>query len=163
MIAFVDDHRGAHGVEPICQVLPNAPSTYHSHAARRANPSLLPARAKGDAALMPKIACVFAENFEVYGVRKVWRQLNREGQDVARCTVERLMKAIGLQGVIRGKPVTTTISDKAAPCPQDHVNRQFKASRPDVPWVSGLTYVPTWAGFVNVAYVIDTSARRIVG
>ena len=115
MIAFIDDHRGEHGVEPICAVLPIAPSTYHSHAARRADPSLLPRRATRDAGLMPLIARVFEENFEVYGVRKVWRQLQREGQEVARCTIERLMQSMGLQGVIRGKPVKTTISDKAAP------------------------------------------------
>jgi transposase InsO family protein len=152
-----------HGVEPICAVLPIAPSTYHSHAARRADPSRLPARAKRDAGLMPEIARVFDENFQVYGVRKVWRQLKREGREVARCTVERLMQSMGLQGVIRGKPVRTTISDKAAPCPLDHVNRQFQAPRPNALWVSDFTYVATWAGFVYVAFVIDTFARRIVG
>ena len=163
MIAFIDDHREEHGVEPICAVLPIAPSTYHNHAARRADPLLLPARAKRDAALMPQIARVFEENFEVYGARKVWRQLQREGQDVARCTVERLMQSMGLQGVIRGKPVKTTISDKALPCPRDHVNRQFKAPRPNALWVSDFTYVATWAGFVYVAFIIDVYARRIVG
>jgi putative transposase len=163
MIAFIDDHRGEHGVEPICAVLPIAPSTYHSHAARRADPSLLPRRATRDAGLMPLIARVFEENFEVYGVRKVWRQLQREGQEVARCTIERLMQSMDLQGVIRGKPVKTTISDKAAPCPLDHVNRQFQAPRPNALWVSDFTYVATWAGFVYVAFVIDTYARRIVG
>ena len=163
MIAFIDDHRGEHGVEPICAVLPIAPSTYHSHAARRADASLLPRRAMRDAGLMPLVARVFEENFEVYGVRKVWRQLQREGQEVARCTIERLMQSMGLQGVIRGKPVKTTISDKAAPCPLDHVNRQFQAPRPNALWVSDFTYVATWAGFVYVAFVIDTYARRIVG
>ena len=163
MIAFIDDHRRAHGVEPICDVLPIAPSTYHSHAARRADPSRLPARAKRDARLMSEIARVFEENFQVYGVRKVWRQLRREGQEVARCTVGRLMQTMGLQGVIRGKPVRTTISDKTAPCPLDHVNRQFQAPRPNALWVSDFTYVATWAGFVYVAFVIDTYARRIVG
>jgi transposase InsO family protein len=163
MIEFIDDHRGAYGVEPICGVLPIAPSTYRTHAARRADPSRLPARAKRDASLMPEIARVFEENFQVYGVRKVWRQLRREGQEVARCTVGRLMKTIGLQGVIRGKPVRTTISDRAAPCPLDHVNRQFQAPRPNALWVSDFTYVATWAGFVYVAFVIDTYARRIVG
>ena len=163
MIALIDDHRGEHGVEPICAVLPIAPSTYHSHAARRADPSLLPRRATRDAGLMPLIARVFEENFEVYGVRKVWRQLQREGQEVARCTIERLMQSMGLQGVIRGKPVKTTISDKAAACPLDHVNRQFQAPRPNALWVSDFTYVATWAGFVYVAFVIDTYARRIVG
>ena len=163
MIAFIDDHRRAYGVEPICEVLPIAPSTYHTHAARRADPSRLPARAKRDAGLMPEIARVFEENFQVYGVRKVWRQLRREGREVARCTVGRLMRTMGLQGVVRGKPVRTTISDKAAPCPLDHVNRQFKTPRPNALWVSDFTYVATWAGFVYVAFVIDTFARRIVG
>jgi len=163
MIAFIDDHRGAYGVEPICAVLPIAPSTYHRHAARRADPSLLPARAKRDARLMPEIARVFEANFQVYGVRKVWRQLRRDGQDVARCTVGRLMKTPGLQGVVRGKPVRITISDKAAPYPLDHVNRQFQAARPNALWVSDFTYVATWAGFVYVAFVIDTFTRRIVG
>ena len=163
MIAFIDDHRRAYGVEPICEVLPIAPSTYHTHAARRADPSRLPARAKRDAGLMPEIARVFEENFQVYGVRKVWRQLRREGREVARCTVGRLMRTMGLQDVVRGKPVRTTISDKAAPCPLDHVNRQFKAPRPNALWVSDFTYVATWAGFVYVAFVIDTFARRIVG
>ena len=114
-------------------------------------------------ALTPEIARVFAENFEVYGVRKVWRQLQRESFDVARCTVERLMRGMGLRGVIRGKPVRTTISDKAAPCPLDHVNRQFHAPRPNALWVSDFTYVSTWTGFVYVAFVIDAYARRIVG
>jgi transposase InsO family protein len=163
MIAFIDDHRGAHGVEPICKVLPIAPSTYRAQAARRRDPAKLPDRAKRDAALMPEIARVFEENFRVYGVRKVWRQLKREGHDQARCTVARLMRGMGLQGVIRGKPVRTTISDKAAPCPLDHVNRQFKAPRPNVLWVSDFTYVATWSGFVYVAFIIDAYARRIVG
>ena len=163
MIAFIDDHREVHGVEPICRVLPIAPSTYHAHVAKRANPENLSARARRDMALKPEIARVFAENFEVYGVRKVWRQLQRESFDVARCTVERLMRGMGLQGVIRGKPVRTTISDKAAPCPLDHVNRQFHAPRPNALWVSDFTYVSTWTGFVYVAFVIDVYARRIVG
>jgi transposase InsO family protein len=163
MIAFIDDHREVHGVEPICKVLPIAPSTYHAHVAKRANPENLSARARRDMALKPEIARVFAENFEVYGVRKVWRQLQRESFDVARCTVERLMRGMGLQGVIRGKPVRTTISDKAAPCPLDHVNRQFHAPRPNALWVSDFTYVSTWTGFVYIAFVIDVYARRIVG
>ena len=163
MIAFIDDHREAHGVEPICKVLPIAPSTYHAHVAKRANPEKLSARVRRDMALKPEIARVFAENFEVYGVRKVWRQLQRESFDVARCTVERLMRGMGLQGAIRGKPVRTTISDKAAPCPLDHVNRQFHAPRPNALWVSDFTYVSTWTGFVYVAFIIDVYARRIVG
>jgi transposase InsO family protein len=163
MIAFIDDHREVHGVEPICKVLPIAPSTYYAHAAKRADPEKLSERARRDMALQPEIARVFAENFEVYGARKVWRQLQRESFDVARCTVERLMRGMGLQGVIRGKPVRTTISDKAAPCPLDHVNRQFHAPRPNALWVSDFTYVSTWTGFVYVAFVIDVYARRIVG
>ncbi len=163
MIAFIDDHYGQHGVEPICKVLPIAPSTYHDHAAKRADPGKLSARARRDAALTPEIRRVFAANFKVYGVRKVWRQLGREGLVIARCTVERLMRNLGLQGVIRGKSIRTTISDKAVPCPRDHVNRQFNAPRPNPLWVSDFTYVSTWAGFVYVAFVIDTFARRIVG
>ncbi|MFN7593980.1 MAG: IS3 family transposase [bacterium] len=163
MISFIDDHRGAHGVEPICKVLPIAPSTYRDHAAKRADPAKLSLRARQDLALQPEIARVFAANFEVYGARKVWLQLNREGLAVARCTVARLMRGMGLRGVIRGKPIRTTFSDKAAPCPADHVNRQFHAPRPNVLWVSDFTYVSTWTGFVYVAFVIDTYARRIVG
>ena len=163
MIAFIDDHREVHGVEPICKVLPIAPSTYHAHVAKRVDPERLSARAKQDMALKPEIARVFTENFEVYGARKVWRQLNREGVAVARCTVERLMQDMGLQGVVRGKPVRTTVSDKATPCPLDHVNRQFHAPMPNVLWLSDFTYVSTWAGFVYVAFVIDAYARRIVG
>lgn len=163
MISFIDDHREVYGVEPICKVLPIAPSTYRVQAARRRDPAKLPARAGRDAALMPEIARVFEENFRVYGVRKVWRQLKREGHDPARCTVARLMRSMGLQGVIRGKPARTTISDKAAPCPLDHVNRQFKAPRPNALWVSDFTYVATWSGFAYVAFIIDAYARRIVG
>ena len=149
MIAFIDDYRGAHGVEPICKVLPIAPSTYHDYVAKRVDPSRLSARAKRDEALKVEVRRVFEENFRVYGVRKVWRQLQREGVDIARCTVERLMRRMGLQGVIRGKPVRTTISDKAAPCPLDHVNRLFHAPRPNVLWVSDFTYGaprPGWSG-----------------
>ncbi|MGA6998832.1 MAG: IS3 family transposase [Pseudolabrys sp.] len=163
MIAFIDDHRGAHGVEPICKVLPIAPSTYHAHVAKRRDPAKLSARARQDATLKIEVRRVFDENFRVYGVRKVWRQLKREGFDVARCTVSRLMRDMGLQGIIRGKSVKTTVSDKAAPCPLDHVNRQFKAPRPNVLWLSDFTYVATWTGFVYVAFVIDAYARRIVG
>ena len=129
MIAFIDDNRDVYGVEPICRVLPIAPSTYHERVAQRQDPARLSARARQDVALKPEIARVFAENFAVYGVRKVWRQMMREGFAVARCTVERLMRDMGLAGVIRGKPVRTTISDKAAPCPLDHVNRQFVLRR----------------------------------
>jgi len=143
MIGFIDDHRDAYGVEPICKVLPIAPSTYRAQAARRRDPAKLPARTRQHAALMPEIARVFEENFRVFGVRKVWRQLKREDNDLARRTVARLMRGMGLQGVIRGKPVRTTISDKSAPFPLDHVNRQFKAPRPNALWVSDFTYVAT--------------------
>ena len=163
MIAFIDEHRAVYGVEPICKVLPIAPSTYHSHAARRADPGKLPARTRRDAALKVEIRRVFEENFRVYGVRKVWRQLGRDGIVVARCTVARLMRSMGLQGVVRGKPIRTTISDSARPCPLDRVNRQFAAPRPNALWVSDFTYVATWVGFVCVAFVIDAYARRIVG
>ncbi|WP_404713656.1 IS3 family transposase [Sphingomonas sp. MMS24-J13] len=160
MITFIDDNRGTYGVEPICRVLPIAPSTYHERVAQRQDPTRLSARARQDVALKPEIARVFAETFAVYGVRKVWR---REGVSVARCTVERLMREMSLAGVIRGKPVRTTISDKAAPCPLDRVNRQFHAPAPNRLWVSDFTYVATWSGFVYVAFVIDVYARYIVG
>jgi putative transposase len=163
MIAFIDDHREVFGVEPICKVLPIAPSTYHDHVAKRVDPSKLSIRAKRDLGLKPEIRRVLAENFEVYGARKVWRQLNREGVKVARCTIGRLMVDLGLQGVIRRKPVRTTLQDKAAACPQDHVNLQFHAPAPNMLWLSDFTYVSTWSGFVYVAFVIDAYARRIVG
>jgi putative transposase len=163
MKAFIDEHRLEYGVEPICKVLPIAPSTYYAHAARKADPGLRSHRAKSDEVLSPEVERVWDENFQVYGVRKVWRQLRRERFDVARCTVERLMKRLGLRGVIRGKTVRTTVSDPNAPCPLDHVKRQFKADRPNALWVSDFTYVSTWQGFVYVAFVIDVFARRIVG
>jgi len=163
MIAFIDAHRAVHGVEPICRVLPIAPSTYHAHAARRADPSKAPARVQSDAELRGAIRRVWDANFQVYGVRKVWRQLRRERLDVARCTVARLMRRMGLKGATRGKAVRTTLSDRAAPCPLDRVNRQFQAPRPNALWVADFTYVATWQGFVYVAFVIDTFARRIVG
>ncbi len=163
MIAFIDENRDAHGVEPICRVLTIAPSTSWVHAERRADPSRIADRHRRDAALRPKIQAVFDANFRVYGARKVWRQLKRQGEDVARCTVEHLMRGMGLAGAIRGKAVKTTVSDKAAPCPLDRVNRQFGADRPNALWVSDFTYVSTWIGFVYVAFVIDVFARRIVG
>jgi putative transposase len=136
MIAFIDEHRAVHGVEPICKVLPIAPSTYHSHAARRTDPSKAPARWRSDAELSGAIRRIWDENFQVYGVRKVWRQLRREGIDVARCTVARLMKRMGLKGATRGKAVRTTVSDRAVPCPADRVNRQFQAPCPNALWVA---------------------------
>jgi transposase InsO family protein len=163
MTAFIDEHRDVYGVEPICRVLPIAPSTYHERVAQRRDPERLSPRARRDQGLKPEVVRVFAENFGVYGVRKVWRQVNREGFAVARCTIERLMRELGLQGVIRGKPVRTTISNTTAACPLDHVNRQFHAPAPNMLWVSDFTYVATWAGFVYVAFVIDVYARYIVG
>jgi putative transposase len=148
MITFIDDNRASYGVEPICRALPIAPSTYHERVAQRQDPTRLSARARQDVALVPEIARVFTENFAVYSVRKAWRQMMREGHPIARCTVERLMREMGLAGVIRGKPVRTTISDKAAPCPLDHVNRQFHAPAPNRLWASDFTYIETWAGFV---------------
>jgi transposase InsO family protein len=163
MKAFIDEYRDAFGIEPICRVLPIAPSTYHTHAARRADPSRMSARAQRDAGLRSEIRRVWEENFQVYGVRKVWRQLLRERFEIARCTVARLMREMGLAGVVRGKSVKTTVSDRSTPCPEDRVNRQFQAPRPNALWVSDFTYVATWAGFVYVAFVIDAYARRIVG
>ena len=162
MIAFIEENRDI-GVEPICKHLPIAPSTVYDHMAKRANPDLLSDRAKRDKALRPGIERVWEQNYKVYGVRKVWHQMRREGLDVARCTVARLMNDMGLEGVIRGKKARTTIPDKALPCPLDKGNRQVKASAPDVLWVSDFTYAATWQGVVCVASVIDAFARRIVG
>ena len=163
MKAFIDDHHEAYGVEPICRVLPIAPSTWYEHAARKASPQRRSLREQRDEQLCAAIRQVWEDNFEVYGVRKVWKQLLRQGFDVARCTVERLMRRLGLKGVIRGKTKRTTVSDRAAPCPLDHVNRQFHAERPNALWVSDFTYVSTWQGVAYVAFVIDVYARRIVG
>ena len=163
MRAFIDQHCERFGVEPICKLLQVAPSAYWRHAARQRDPSLLSNRARRDVFLIPHIQRVWQANFQVYGADKIWRQLQREGIQVARCTVERLMRQQGLRGVRRGKVVRTTFGDTAAPCPLDRVNRQFKADRPNQLWVSDFTYVPTWAGFVYVAFVIDVFARRIVG
>jgi transposase InsO family protein len=163
MTAFVDAHRQEYGVEPICRLLEIAPSAYHERVRKRREPRRRSAREQRDDVLKPEILRVFNENFEVYGVRKIWRQMRREGFSVARCTIERLMRDLGLQGVIRGKPKRTTVSGKSAPCPLDRVNRQFKAPAPNRLWVSDFTYVATWAGFVYVAFVIDVFARYIVG
>jgi len=163
MIAVIDDHREVYGVEPVCRMLRIAPSTYHAHVAQRADPSKASPRTQRDLALVEQIRRVHAANFEVYGARKVWRQLAREGTVVARCTVERLMRRMGLRGTVRGKETRTTIADKAAPCPADKVNRHFRAAQPNALWVSDFTYVATWQGFVYVAFVIDVFARRILG
>ena len=162
MIGFIDDNRAAYGVEPICRVLPIAPSTYHARVAQRADPAKASARARRDVGLRAEIRRVFEANFRVYGVRKVWRQLGREGVSAARCTVARLMRQMGLRGVVRGKETRTTIAGKA-PCPADRVNRRFRAARPNLLWLADFTYVGTWQGFVYVAFVIDAFARRIVG
>ena len=163
MKGFIDQHRDTYGVEPICKVLQIAPSGYRRYAACQRNPSLRSVRTQHDDGLMPQIERVWQSNMQVYGVDKVWHQLNREGIDVARCTVERLMKRLGLAGARRGKVVRTIIPDKAVPCPLDRVNRQFRADRPNQLWVSDFTYVSTWQGWLYVAFVIDVFARRIVG
>jgi len=161
--SFVDEHRDAFGVEPICRQLQIAPSGYRRHVALRRNPEQCSQRVRRDEALIPEIERVWQVNLQVYGAEKVWRQLNREGVVVARCTVERLMRRQGLRGVVRGKVVRTTITDSKAACPLDRVNRQFKAERPNQLWVSDFTYVSTWQGWLYVAFVIDVFARRIVG
>jgi len=158
MTAFIDVHREEYGVEPICAVLPIAPSTYYAKKSRP--PS---ARTLRDNDLAVKIIRVYEENFSVYGPRKVWRQLRREGTVVARCTVERLMRALGLKGVVRGKSWKTTFPDLFAPRPLDLVERDFTATSPNRLWVADLTYVRTWSGFVYVAFVIDAYSRRILG
>lgn len=163
MTRFLDEHRPVDGVEPICNALQIAPSTDYLHAARRADPEQRSVRTQRDEVLMAQIQRVWEENFQVDGVRKIWRQLHREGLVVARCTVARLMRQMGLKGVVRGQPVKTTIRDKAVACPGDLVNRHFQAERPNALWVSDLTDVSTWQGFVDVAFVIDVFARCIVG
>jgi transposase InsO family protein len=164
MVRFIDDHREKFGVEPICGVLPIAPSVYYEHKMRQRSPERRPARARRDEALCEQIGRVWRENHEVYGPRKVWRQMKREQLSVARCTVERLMRHLGLQGAVRGRKFkVTTIADAAAQRPADLVTRQFKASHPNQLWVADLTYVATWRGFVYVAFVIDVFSRRIVG
>ena len=163
MVSFIDEHRDEYGVEPICAQLPIAPSTYYEHKARESDPGRLPPRVQRDRELSDEIQRVWDENFCVYGARKVWRQLNREQFAVARCTVERLMRILGLQGVVRGQTCRTTVSDNTADRPPDLVQRQFTATRPNQLWVADITFVATWAGFVYVAFVVDVFARRIVG
>jgi putative transposase len=163
MISFIDQHRSEYGVEPICAQLPIAPSTYYEHKAREAEPERAPPRVRRDVELSSDIRRIYEENFQVYGARKVWRQLGREQVTVARCTVERLMRSLGLQGVMRGRKRRTTISEEKAFLPVDRVKRQFTAKRPNELWVADFTYVATWAGFVYVAFVIDVFARRIIG
>ena len=163
MVRFIDDYRAEYGVEPICKVLPIAPSTYYAHKACETDPTQRSARARRDEKLRVEIRRVWDENYQVYGVRKVWRQLYRERIYVARCTVARLMKEMGLSGVVRGRRKKTTIPADLAERPTDLVDRNFKADRPNQLWVADLTYVATWRGFVYVAFVIDVFSRMIVG
>lgn len=163
MVAFIDQHRESFGVESICRQLPIAPSVYYEQKARQRDPELIPARQRLDAALREEVKRVFVQSRCRYGARKVWLQLAREGVQVARCTVERLMRLEGLQGVTRGGTKRTTIADELAERPDDLVKRDFTASRPNALWVSDITYVRTVAGFVYVAFVIDAFARGIVG
>jgi transposase InsO family protein len=163
MVAYIDQHKDRFGVEPICDVLPIAPSTYYEQKGREREPDRRPPRAKRDETLKAEIRRVWDENFRVYGAHKVWKQLNREEVQVARCTVERLMRELGLRGVVRGRRVKTTIPDELADRRQDRVNRTFTVSRPNALWVADLTYVATWRGLVYTAFVIDAFARRIVG
>jgi transposase InsO family protein len=164
MVEFIDEHRSVYGVEPICAVLPIAPATYYQHRGWQRQPERRSARARRDVELRVEIRRVWDENFAVYGAEKVWRQLRREGLEVARCTVERLMRAMGLRGAVRGRAFTvTTVTDEATRRPSDLVERDFRADRPNQLWVADLTYVATWAGFVYVAFVIDAFSRAIVG
>jgi transposase InsO family protein len=163
MVAFIDEHRDGQGVESICKTLPIAPSTYYEQKAKRADPMKRSSRQKRDATLRDAIKRVWEVNYSVYGVRKVWHQLKREGYEVARCTVERLMHQMGLQGVVRGKKKRTTIASDKDIRPLDLVRREFHADRPNQLWVADFTYVATWAGFVFVAFVIDVFSRMIVG
>jgi len=158
----VDALRAEHGVGPVCHELDIAPSTYYRHQQHRRHPERRSLREQRDDLLKTEIQRVYDENHSVYGIRKVWRQLLREHISVARCTVARLMKAMGLTGVLRGKKVRTTISRKDAAA-GDRVNRQFVAERPDQLWVADFTYVSTWQGFAYVAFIIDVFAGRIVG
>ena len=163
-MAFIDDHRDTYGVEPICKILPIAPSTYYEQKARQADPGRLPPRVRRDAWLRDEIQRVWDENLQVYGARKVWIQLNRELIQVARCTTERLMRQLGLQGARRGRRVKiTTIADESAHRSPDLVKRDFTAARPNQLWVADLTYVVSWERFVYVAFVIDVFSRMIVG
>ena len=163
MISFIDEHRGVFGVGPICRVLGIASSTYYARVAITRDPDLASDRAKQDKEDGTEIKRIFDASGKRYGARKVWHALRREGRSIARCTVERLMRAMGLQGVVRGKKVITTNPDTSQPCPDDRVNREFVAHRPNQLWVSDFTYVSSWQGTVYVAFVIDVFARKIVG
>jgi putative transposase len=161
--SFIDEQRSRFGVEPLCKALQCAPSAYRRHALRQRDPSLRSERAKRDEQLSERVLNLWRVNHSVYGADKVWQQMRRERIEVARCTVERLMQRLGIQGVRRGKTQRTTRPDPKQLCPLDRVNRQFVAERPNQLWVADFTYVSTWQGFVYVAFVIDVFARRIVG
>jgi putative transposase len=164
MVSFIDDHRKAYGVEPICRVLPIAPSTYYRRKAEQRDPAKRSARAQHDENLRAIIRRIWEEHHRVYGPRKVWKQMGRENLRVARCRVRRLMREMGLAGAVRGRAwTTTTESTPNAERPTDLVDRHFTATRPNQLWVADFTYVATWRGFVYVAFVIDVFARRIVG
>jgi transposase InsO family protein len=163
VMSFIDSHREELGIEPICRELAVAPSSYHEHAVRLADPGKRSVRARRDDEIKEQIKRVHDNSSGLYGTRKVWHQMRREGIKVAKCTVERPMRAMGLVGVRRGKTTITTVSNPKAACPLDKVNREFKVSRPNALWVVDFTYVHTWAGFAYVAFVIDACARRIVG
>lgn len=163
MVGFIDQHRELYGVEPICKVLPIAPSTYHRCKLLEQCPDQRSIRARRDEWLMSEIQRVWEESHGNYGARKVWKQLTRESIPAARCSVERLMKQLGLTGVRRGKRCITTLPDESAHKPQDLVQREFTAQRPNQLWVADITYVATWSGFVYVAFVVDVFSRYIVG
>lgn len=163
MVTFIDSSRSCYGVESICRVLPIAPSTYYDHKQKESNPKIRSDRAKMDEVLKLEIFRVWDTNFRVYGVRKIWHQLKREGFLIARCTVVRLMRSLNIQGVRRGKAFKTTIPDELANQPKDLVNRQFVAERPNQLWVADITYVRTQLGFVFTAFVIDVFNGAIVG
>lgn len=164
MVRFIDDHRKVYGVEPICRVLPIAPSTYFRHKAEQRDPTRRSPRAQRDEVLRAIIRRIWTEHHQVYGPRKVWRQMGRENLRAARCRVRRLMREMGLAGAVRGRAwTTTTDASPEADRPRDLVDRHFTATRPNQLWVSDFTYVATWRGFVYVAFVIDVFARRIVG
>ncbi|ODT00314.1 MAG: transposase [Erythrobacter sp. SCN 62-14] len=163
MIAFIDDYRDVYGVEPICRILEIAPSTFYSRKAVERDPSIASKRARRDQLHAAAIRLAFENSRGRYGARKIWHQLRRDGHSIARCTVERLMQGMGLQGVVRGKKVITTNPDAAQTCPDDKVNRAFVADTPNQLWVSDFTYVSSWQGMVYVAFVVDVFARKIVG
>jgi transposase InsO family protein len=163
MVRFIDDHRTDFGVEPICRQLQIAPSTYYEAKAQEADPTRRSARAQRDEMLRVEIERVWQDNRRVYGARKVWKQLGREEQPVARCTVERLMRELSIAGAVRGRRVRTTVAALVPDRPADLVHRHFAATRPNALWVADFTYVATWAGMAYVAFVIDVFARRIVG